>query len=205
MAENEIEIKLAAGLPPVLPVTAEVSVGYKRRWLGRGSEVASSLAAAVGGPDKLEQRASESEEIDSLINRAVIIGANSDLHEKRVLLAQVVARAVLDDAEIDESILLVNALADIDAVHVRSLESIRRAEAAAVESGEMEPISRGAEKPITREVQAAVEKLSEIVLRKLVSLNLIDGEVTWDGVSVITGLTSLGARILDDLAGAVPK
>lgn len=205
MAENEFEVKLAASLPPVLPVTAEVSVGFKRRWLGRGKEVTSALTAAVGGFDKLEQRAAESEEIEALINRAVFIGANSDLHEKRILLAQVASRAVLDDAEIDESILLVNALADIDAVHVRSLESIRRAETAAVESGEMGAISRGAEKRITSEVQAAVEKLPEMVLRKLLSLNLIDGEITWDGVTVITGLTTFGARILEDLKSVTPK
>lgn len=60
-------------------------------------------------------------------------------------------------------------------------------------------VARGAEKSISLEISATVKKYPELLIRRLHGLGLIDGSVTWDGITVITGTTSAGLLILREL------
>lgn len=202
MSESEVTIGFEAGVSTAFPVHAKLSVGYTRRWVQRGADVVQAIADAVGGVEVLEARAAVSEEVDVLLARASMAGADSALRQKRRLLAKVVSQAVLDDAKIDEAALIVDALAQIDAVHVRALEAIHRAEVEAKGSGEMGPVARGAEKPLTAPVREVTECLPGPVLRKRESEGLVSGSLTWDGLGHISGLTSFGEKILEDLRSA---
>jgi hypothetical protein len=70
----------------------------------------------------------EDEEVEVLFIEGVEIAVRSGLKAKRRLLARVVAKAVLDDAEIEPAQLLVQAFRDLDAPHLRALVRIRNAE-----------------------------------------------------------------------------
>lgn len=199
MPESEANFEIEIGLPEVIPVKASLKAGYTRRWTTRGAEVVEAISVAAGGADALEARAAASEEVDVLLARAAVAGADSALGSKRRLLAKVVAQAVLDDAAVDEAALIVDVLTQVDAVHVRALEAIRRAEEEARRSGEMSPTARGAEKELTAPVQAVTKRLPEAVLRRLESLGLVAGSLTWDGLGQISGLTTFGEGLLADL------
>ncbi|WP_270260510.1 hypothetical protein [Kocuria marina] len=129
-----------------------------------------------------------------------MIAAGTSAHEgKRKLLAKIVQRAVLDDAEIDPQMLMFELIEQLEGPHIRCLEDIHRAEREAQASGEMDEVAPRAQKPITRAVSRTVEKYSELLIRRLHSLQLIDGSVTWDGATVITGTTSSGLQVLQEL------
>lgn len=46
------------------------------------------------------------------------------------------------------------------------------------------------------------ERLPETVLRRLESEGLVSGSLTWDGLGHISGLTSFGEKVLEDLKSA---
>jgi hypothetical protein len=169
-----------------------------RRWSRRGQEALDALLAQVNDVD-LETRLAESAELDALLVRAVNAAAASGLESKRRLLGRIVAQAVLDDAEIDESSLVVDTLVQIDAAHVRCLTAIARAEAEAQRLGEQEPIARGAEKPHTQRVSRVAETYPYPLLDALRRLGLIDASISWDGVSRVTGMTKFGELLLKEL------
>jgi hypothetical protein len=202
MSESEFSIDFEAGLPEVLPGHAKLSVGYAKRWTKRGADVLDAISEAVGGADKLEARAAVSEEVDAILARAAVAGADSALLQKRKLLAGSLRRPSWMTQKVDEAALIVDTLGQIDAVHVRALEAIHRAETEARESGEMGPVARAAEKPPTTPVREVVERLPEGVLRRLESVGLISGSLTWDGTGHISGLTSFGEQVLEDLRSA---
>lgn len=117
---------------------------------------------------------------------------------KRRLLARIVKAAVLDDAKIDESALIVGVLRQIDTPHIRCLEAIYRAEQEAKAGGDLQPTARGAEKELTQQVRAVDDSYPLSLLTQLEHLGLIDGSITWDGVTLVTGTTVFGAQVLED-------
>ncbi|MFC7861271.1 hypothetical protein ACFQ9D_09695 [Arthrobacter koreensis] len=199
MSKNEIngtvELSIGGG---VFPAQAKVAISVARRFGTRSAEVLQPSVDALG-EDGLSARLQASEEIDVLVARAVLAGGATSHAGKRRLLAKVVQKAVLDDAEIDQSLLIIEMIEQIDSPHIRCLEDIRRAELRAQASGEMGVTARGAEKPITDEVSATVRKYPEMLIRRLEGLGLVDGSLTWDGITVITGTTSTGTLILQEL------
>jgi hypothetical protein len=199
MSENEVSLGFEAGIPAAFPVHAKLSMGFTKRWGQRGAEVVGAIADEVGGIEALEARTAASEELDALLVRAAMAAADSSLQAKRRLLAKAVSPAFSDDAKINEAVLIVDALARIDAVHIRALDAIHRAELSAKASGETGPVARGAEKPLTEQVREVTERLPEAVLRRLESEGLVSGSLTWDGLGHISGLTSFGEKILEDL------
>jgi hypothetical protein len=85
------------------------------------------LSEEVGAAELL-RRVEESEEIAAAFRQAVDVATRTGLEQKRQALARVIAAAVLDDAHVDEATLVVHALRDLDAPHIRALERMRRAE-----------------------------------------------------------------------------
>lgn len=199
MSENELsgtaELSIGGG---IYPLQAKFAVSVARRFGSRSAEVLQPSVDAVG-ENALSARLQDSEELDVLVARSLFVAGSSAHAGKRRLLAKVVQRAVLDDAEIDPASMIVELLEHLESPHIRSLEDIHRAELRAQASGEMGVIARGAEKPITEEVAATVRKYPETLIRRLHGLGLIDGSVTWDGITVITGTTSTGLLILREL------
>lgn len=199
MSENELsgtaELSIGGG---IYPLQAKVAVSVARRFGSRSTEVLQPSIDAVG-EEGLSSRLQASEEVDVLVARSVFAAGSSAHAGKRRLLAKVVQRAVLDDAEIDPSSMIVELIEQIDSPHIRCLEDIHRAEQSAQASGEMGVVARGAEKPITQEVSATARKYPETLIRRLHGLGLVDGSVTWDGITVITGTTSTGLLILREL------
>ena len=199
MSENElsgsVELSVGGG---IYPVQARVALSVVRRFGTRSEEVLQPSVDALG-EEALNARLESSEEIDVLVMRSVTAAGMSAHAGKRRLLAKVVQRAVLDDAEIDQSLLIIELIEQIESPHIRCLEDIRRAEQRAQASGEMGVTARGAEKPITEEVSSTVHRYPDTLIRRLQRLGLIDGSVTWDGMTVITGTTSTGTLILQEL------
>lgn len=199
MAENEasgaLELSVGGG---VVPATAKLTFGIKRRWNSRGHEVLEEVASAVDGT-RLEQRLLDSPEIEVLLARAISAAAASAVEDKRRLLARVVQAAVLDDAAIDQSTLIVDVLEQVDAVHLRCLEAIARAERESKDAGEWEFTAPGAEKPSNRRVQEVADSYPAPIIKRLEVLGLADASVTWDGGTRVTGMTVFGELLLSEL------
>lgn len=199
MSEKELsgtaELSVGGG---IYPVQAKVAVSVARRFGSRSAEVLQPSVDSIG-EEALSARLQSSEEVDVLVARSVLAAGTSAHAGKRRLLAKVVQRAVLDDAEIDPSSMIVELFEQIDSPHIRCLEDIHRAELRVQASGEMGVVARGAEKPITQEVLDIARKYPETLIRRLHGLGLIDGSLTWDEIVVITGTTSTGLLILREL------
>lgn len=199
MSENQLsgtaELSIGGG---IYPVQAKVAVTVAHKFGSRSAEILQPSVDALG-EEGFNARLQSSEEVDVLVARSMFAAGASAHAGKRRLLAKVVQRAVLDDAAIDPSSMIIELIEQIESPHIRCLEDIHRAEQRAEASGEVGTIARGAEKPITQEVSSTVEKYPEPLIRRLHGLGLIDGSLTWDGITVITGTTSTGLLILREL------
>jgi hypothetical protein len=87
-----------------------------------------SEIAELCSMELLLRRLNENPEIEAMFVAAVDSALRTGLERKRRYLARVVANAVLDDAKVDESELIVQALRDLDGPHLRALERLRQAE-----------------------------------------------------------------------------
>jgi hypothetical protein len=94
--------------------------------LDRMRHTAVAMAEAAGGPEYLTAGIRTSEDVEILVIEALEHASRTPLAAKRRLLAKVVAQASLDTAQIDESQLLVAALKELEAPHVRALERLRQ-------------------------------------------------------------------------------
>lgn len=199
--ETEVTGSIEVGTPDWFPVHGRVAVGMKRRFLDRSADVYNQIAGSID-EHQLDQKLAASPRLDALAANAVNAGAVSGLQDKRRLLGRVVARAVLDEAQIDEAELITLTLAQIDAPHVRCLEEIRRAEVAAEANGEVAPIARGAEQELNSRVMEAGKHFPAPVIVTLNSLGLLKGTSSWDGVAFVSGTTEFGRQLLADLREA---
>lgn len=166
--------------------------GYERR-VARAEAVAGDIAERAGGVEHLATRMEASQELEALFCEALEASARTGMEDKRRLLGQVVAAAVLDDAEVDEGQLLVQVLRELDAPHLRGLEAVRR-----VSDPPAEPdgyrVSREA-------VLAAVAGLPEPLRAALVRTGTL--EIPSAGiVAADPYVTRFGRRLLDDLKEA---
>lgn len=96
--------------------------------LDRMRETADEMAREAGGAEPLLDGLRKSVRTEVVALRALEAGSDSYDEAKRRLLGRVVGRAVLDDARIDESEMIVFALREMDAPHARALEELRRVE-----------------------------------------------------------------------------
>jgi hypothetical protein len=199
MADNEASVGLELGVGGgIFPANAKLAVSLKRGWNSRGQEVLDSVTQAVDG-EVLERRLLQAPEVEVLLARAVNAAAASSLASKRRLLARVVQAAVLDDAAIDQSTLILDALEQVDAVHIRCLEAIARAELESKEAGDWEFTAERAEKPSNQRVQDAADGYPSPIIKRLETLGLADASVDWSGHTRVTGMTVFGELVLNDL------
>jgi len=99
-------------------------------------------------------------------------------------------------------VLLVGLLSQIEAVHARCLEDIARAEDEADLEGERGPTAEGAERELTERIIAAGRRHDPLILHQLQAWGLLLADLTWDGTSMVSGLTSVGRELLTDLRDA---
>ncbi len=199
MADNEASVGLELGVGGgIFPVNAKLAVSLKRGWNSRGQEVLDSVTQAVDG-EVLERRLRQAPEVEVLLGRAVNAAAASSLASKRRLLARVVQAAVLDDAAIDQSTLILDVLEQVDAVHIRCLEAIARAERESKEAGDWEFTAERAEKPSNQRVQDAADGYPSPIIKRLETLGLADASVDWSGHTRVTGMTVFGELVLNYL------
>lgn len=199
MADNEASVGLELGVGGgIFPANAKLAVSLKRGWNSRGQEVLDRVTQGVDG-EVLERRLLQAPEVEVLLARAVNAAAASSLASKRRLLARVVQAAVLDDAAIDQSTLILDVLEQVDAVHIRCLEAIARAELESKEAGDWEFTAEGAEKPSNQRVQDAADGYPSPIIKRLETLGLADASVDWSGHTRVTGMSVFGELVLNDL------
>lgn len=100
----------------------------------RGVEAVDVIVAACSR-ELLTQRVAQDDEFAAHFMNAIEAAMRTGFAPKRRLLAGVVTATVLDDATVDETGLIVAALRDLDAPHLRALERMDRAERAARHDG----------------------------------------------------------------------
>ncbi|KQY58901.1 hypothetical protein ASD11_04540 [Aeromicrobium sp. Root495] len=205
MAENEITTGIEVGLGSPSPIHLKWSAQVSRRWSDRGEAVLNQVASEVGGSDRLSDLLEANPDLDALLMRAAMAGAATAYEDKRRALARAVAQAAIDSAVIDESALTVDVISQLEAVHVRALELIASAEERARSEGDLGAVAFGAEKPLTQQVSQAVEGVPDPVLRRLQGEGLLDASINWDGRAHVSGLTSMGQAILDELREVSPE
>lgn len=114
-------------LPYVGPPLETIYDDVRARQAEKARRTVSEIAELCG-TELLLRRLNENPEIEAMFVAAVDSALRTGLERKRRYLARVVANAVLDDAKVDESELIVQALRDLDGPHLRTLERIRHAE-----------------------------------------------------------------------------
>jgi len=156
--------------------------------------------AAVTGEDTLAARLSSSPEVEALFLDGLEAATRTGLEDKRQLLARVVAESVLDEAKVEDAQLLVQALRDLDAPHIRALERIRRAE----DGAETPDVSRE-EGARSDAACAAGQKEPTAVIAALVRTGTVTPASTFfGGGGLISGVTDFGRSLLADLRSVRP-
>lgn len=176
--------------------------GFRDRRRARMRDVEDAVRAAVPDDTDLDQLLGSREELDALLNRALIESGQSAIAAKRRLLGRVVANALVDDATVDWAILVTTVLAQIDAPHVRAMAHIRDAVEKADAAGELPPRAEGAEAELSPRIRAAGRSQPEPVIAALTALGLIEATSTFGGEPIVVGMTPFGDRLLDELGAA---
>jgi hypothetical protein len=120
--------KVALQLVPYVGPPLETIYDDVRARLAAKARRTVSEIEELCGTERLLRRLTENPEIEAMFVAAVDSALRTGLERKRRYLARVVANAVLDDAKVDESELIVQALRDLDGPHLRALERLRHAE-----------------------------------------------------------------------------
>jgi hypothetical protein len=170
----------------------------RARHVARAVEVVQEIAEETGA-DRLSERLVKDEEVEVLFIEGVEIAVRSGLKAKRRLLARVVAKAVLDDAEVEPRQLLVHAFRDLDAPHLRALTRMRNAEDSAeavVANGETDD-ARSAR---SREAVLEASRAEPIpVVATLIRTGVVYPATLVGGGVAAYGLSEFGRRLLADL------
>ena len=192
---------LVAASPKFAGSLAILYDGFRARWSARVSQVSDEVTAVMP-PEKLSRRLEAQPALDAAFAAALEAAGRTGLEAKRRLLGRVIARAVLDDARVDEATLLVGVLSQIDAPHVRCLEAIHRAEEEAEAAGEIAPRAQYAERETVPRIAEVGRAHPDPVLAALASLGLIETSNTWGDTAILKGLTPFGQALLRDLRAA---
>jgi hypothetical protein len=186
----------------------ELRDGYEQRRYTRAGGVLAEVAARVD-EHIMRQALLDSEELESVFWRALRAGANSMHAGKRQLLGRAIAEAMLDEAKIDEAVLITSTLERIDTPEIKALERIHQAELAAHQEEETLPRAEGAPREINPRVGDKVEQNTLIrdaaalcharILAVLISEGLIETAAGFGGGSVVVGVTPFGSTLLSDL------
>lgn len=192
--------KAAARLVPY--VGSSISVVLEdvlARHRSRGMDVVQDIADHLPDADSLMSRLAANEEVELIFVEGVEIAIRSGFAAKRRLLAKVVARAVNDDAKIEESQLIVTALRDLDAPHIRALARLRTVQNEAEASKDPGDQNKSAHDRVTGAVASASYKEPVPIRSTLVRTGVVfPATVVGSGV-VIASLTDFGEKLLADL------
>lgn len=176
--------------------------GFRDRRRARMRDVEDAVRAAVPGDADLDQILGSRDELDALLNRALIEAGQSAMPAKRRVLGKVVANALVDEAEVDWASLVMTVLAQIDAPHVRAMARIRDAVGKADAAGGLPPRAEGAEAELNPRIRAAGRAEPEPIIAALTALGLIEATSTYGGEPIVVGMTPFGDRLLDELDAA---
>lgn len=186
-----------------------VTDAYKRR-RAVAERTALDIAQNSGGAQPLAERLADDPQVEALFVEAVEAveaGARTGMEDRRRLLGRVVAAAVLDDAKVEDGQLLVQAVRELDAPHVRALEAIRRAYDGDVMRDPAQPVPDDAEEHERKlrqsAAQAATGGMPDPVHAALVRTGTVRTAATYDGGLAITNVSPFGRTLLDDLHRAV--
>lgn len=160
----------------------------------------SAIARTVGeitaetGAERLIQRIRDDPVIRATVVEALSAAARTGFEAKRRALGKIVTTAILDDARIDESQLLVIALHDLEGPHVRALTRAARAQGVDVTDWDE---SRNQERV---QVVTAVDAVLTEEPTAVIATLLRTGAITQDGLTYATlranRVTDFGIAIL---------
>jgi hypothetical protein len=176
-----------------------VQDAYARR-RAVAERTALDIVEQVGSVERLADRLAEDPQLEALFVEAVDAAARTGLRDKRRLLARVIGTAVLDDAKVEDGQLLVQALRELDAPHLRALEAIRRAYDGA---GPVEPGDERGRAARDAALSAVTQDMSVPLRATLVRTGTVDLNKGFFGNSdIVDGLTEFGRTLLNDLRQA---
>lgn len=201
--------RVGLSLVPVVGGAAQVVYeDVRARIAARTARTLDEVVAATG-LDELSERLASDPELEAVFAQGLDAAARTGYEAKRRVLSRVISAAVLDDARVDEALLVVLALRDLDAPHLRVLEKMRRvqddvlrrdlSEFANESDGEA-----GAEtarnKAATRAVVAATSEAPVVLLETLTRTGVAHQVGMTYGGPVCPGRVSdFGRLVLDDL------
>ena len=119
-------VELVPGVGGAMARLLEATLEADRR---RVAQVGNAAREATGDDGLLVRRLEQDERLRDMLLEAVEAGARSSHEPKRVAMGRVLAQAVNDDAQLDDSAALVHALAELDSPHfaiMAKLENRRR-------------------------------------------------------------------------------
>lgn len=172
--------------------------GFRDRGAARRRDAAAEIENAEPDLDLLHQRLAASEDLDAAVDRALRAAEVSGLAAKRRLLGRVVAAALKDVAKLDRALIILDALEQIEAPHVRSMVAVRDIVRVLDTAGEMPMRARGAGHEIVRRVVEVGDQQDPQVLQRLLNLDLIfagGSSERW----YVHELTPFGHELLADL------
>lgn len=188
-----------AGVPGLGGFAAAITQGMINRRQDRALELVSDVAEAVG-EERLEQIIENDVARDQLLWRATNVAMTSDMDAKRRYLAQVVAHAMNgDEFAVGDALLIVTALAELDAPHIAALLRVRAADDAnRIDPGNSDEILNEAlEKEVEPILAALVRSGVVLVGSQPVSMGLLS--VPRARSFSISGVNNFGRKILADL------
>lgn len=181
-----------AGIPyaggPLSTVIQDVSTRRQQKAL----DAIGGIAGLVG-LEVLERRTADDPELDALLAAALDAVMRTGWKHKQVVLARVVANAINSNETIDHEQLVVMALSELDAPHLRALARL-----AAVAEG-LDPESDDDTKLIT----AAGKREPDIVLAGLLRSGAVYSELVLGGGIAVSRVSRFGHELLAYL-NAVP-
>lgn len=208
----ETIVRMGLSLVPFGSAIDIMLTDTRKRQVDRMRQTVKEVADAAGS-DRLLSRLAESPESEAVFIQGIEAATRTGFEAKRRLLSRVVTAAILDDARINEGLLIVMALRDLDAPHLRALETIRRATekvdaqvvATALEEGvDGPPPGQRIEQLLTVQIKADTPDLPSVVIAGLVREGALSPANTWDGQMGPTRpehyrITEFGAALIEHL------
>lgn len=191
----ETVAKMAVSAVPFGGPALELYEAIRERRSLRAQLTVEQVTEAVG-IERLVQRVSESAEFEALLAEALDAAIRSGLEAKRRLLAKAIVNAATDDARLDESQMIVQALRDLDAPQIRALERIRLAEDQAAGS---DPTDSDARQAMREAANQAGGRESEAVVAVLVRTGVVAPPSLIGGGIGVAYVSDFGRRLLDSL------
>ena len=180
LTDDALEVTLAIMVERVVPGAGIVLDRLLTRYKRRLYEAGDALATTVNDLELLRRRLEEDEAIADLFASLVDIATRTRVQAKRRLAGIAVGRAVLDDAEIDNSELLHRVLRDLDVVHFRAMEAIARKRREFAGDLPSRPELRITQ-PADQQVAALVESYPAPIRATLVAHGLVERSSTYNG------------------------